>query len=268
MDKSKTMMQTHTYETIKIDNSKSGVIVVLLNRHKAHNALSNKCLSEITELLFIAEQDAEIKAVVISGNERVFAAGADLKEMSELDLVGVLKDVRPGYWKKIASFNKPILVAVNGLALGAGCELVMHADIAICGNNAQFGQPEINFGIIPGAGGTQRLVRTVGKSLAMKMILTGEFISSNEALASGLVSEITIPEMTLERTIEIAQIIATKPPLAVQQAKEVILKAYETNLESGLQYERKAFVVLSGTKDRDEGIRAFIEKRKPEFKGQ
>lgn len=256
------------YETILLDDSKLGVLIIQLNRPKAYNALNNLCLTEISYVLNEAENDKAIKAVVITGSEKFFAAGADLKEMSELDMTGVLNDIRPKLWKHISNFSKPILCAVNGLALGAGCELVMHCDIAICGNNAQFGQPEINFGIIPGAGGTQRLVRTVGKSLAMKMVLSGEAISANEALSSGLVSEITIPEMTLERTIELALKIATKPPLGVQQAKEVILKAFETNLETGLQYERKAFVVLSGTQDRDEGIKAFVEKRKPTFKGK
>lgn len=257
-----------TFETILLDQSKLGISIIKLNRPKAFNALSNLCLTEIAYALNEAELDEGIKAVIITGSDKIFAAGADLKEMAELDMTGVLNDIRPRLWKRIADFSKPILTAINGLALGAGCELVMHSDIAVCGNNAKFGQPEINFGIIPGAGGTQRLVRTVGKSLAMKMVLSGEFISAEEALSAGLVSEITIPEFTLERAIEIALKIASKPPLAVQQAKEVILKAFETNLEAGLQYERKAFVVLSGTQDRDEGIKAFIEKRKPTFKGK
>lgn len=262
------MNTSHVYETILLDQSKIGIIIIKLNRPKAYNALSNLCLTEITYVLREAEADDKIKAVIITGGNKVFAAGADLMEMSELDMTGILNDVRPKLWKTISDFSKPILTAVNGLALGAGCELVMHSDISICGNTAQFGQPEINFGIIPGAGGTQRLVRTVGKSTAMKMVLSGEFIDAEEALVAGLVSEVTIPEMALERAIVLALKIASKPPLAVQQAKEVILKAFETNLEAGLQYERKAFVILSGTQDRDEGIKAFIEKRKPTFKGK
>lgn len=143
----------------------------------------------------------------------------------------------------------------------------MNADIVIAGDNATFVQPEINLGIMPGAGGTQRLIRTVGKPLTMKMVLSGEFITAEEALAAGLVSEVTIPERSLERAIKLAQLIAQKPPLAVKQAKEVLLKAFETHLESGLQYERKAFTVLAGTRDRNEGITAFFEKRQPDLKG-
>jgi len=180
----------------------------------------------------------------------------------------VLNDARPAIWRRIYQFPKPLIAAVNGFALGGGCELAMHADIIIAGDNAQFGQPEINLGIIPGAGGTQRLIRTVGKSLAMKLVLSGEFIGAEEARQSGLVAEVTIPEMTIERALKLAKTIAKKPPLAVKQAKDVLLKAFETDLDAGLQYERKAFTVLSGTEDRNEGINAFLEKRKPHYRGR
>jgi enoyl-CoA hydratase len=182
--------------------------------------------------------------------------------------VGVLNDPRVLHWRRIAQFPKPLIAAVNGFALGGGCELVMHADIVIAGDNAQFGQPEINLGIIPGAGGTQRLIRTVGKSMAMQLVLSGEFISAAQARDFGLVSEVTIPERTLERATELARKIATKPPIAVRQAKEVLLKAYETTLDSGLSLERKAFTLLAATEDRNEGIAAFMEKRKPNFTGK
>lgn len=256
-----------TYNTLIIDHSFANFLVVRLHRPQARNALTTELLTELAMLLEIAENDDEIRSVVLSGGDTVFAAGADLKEMAALDMVGVLEDVRPRIWKRIASFSKPLIAAVNGFALGGGCELVMHADIVIAGDTALFGQPEINLGILPGAGGTQRLIRTVGKPLAMKMVLCGEYITAREALTAGLVTEVTIPEMSLERAIELAQTIATKPPLAVQQAKDVLLKAFETHLESGLQYERKAFTILSGTRDRNEGITAFFEKRKPDFKG-
>lgn len=256
------------YNTLLIDNSVKQIVIVKINRPEARNALTTELLIELADVLENVTENDALKAIVITGTEKVFAAGADLKEMAALDMIGVLEDIRPKIWKKISDFPKPIIAAVNGFALGGGCELVMHADIVIAGDNAQFGQPEINLGIIPGAGGTQRLIRTVGKALAMKMVLSGEFISAEEALSAGLVAEITIPELTLERAIALAKLIASKPPLAVKQAKEVLLKAFETHLDTGMQYERKAFTVLSGTEDRNEGIAAFFEKRKPVFKGR
>jgi enoyl-CoA hydratase len=206
--------------------------------------------------------------VVLTGGPRVFAAGADLKEMAELDTVGTLNDPRQSYRNRIDRFPKPLIAAVNGFALGGGCELVMQADIVIAGDNAFFGQPEINLGIIPGAGGTQRLIRCVGKSLAMKMVLTGEMIDARTAFSAGLVAEITPPELTIERAIKLARIIASKPPLAVRLAKEVMLKAFETTLEAGLNVERKSYTLLTATEDRREGIAAFLEKRWPRFSGR
>ncbi len=261
------MRYQQTYKALLVDVSHSHIVIIRINRPQARNALTTELLAELADLLDVIASDKQVLSVVISGSESVFAAGADLKEMAALDMVAVLEDIRPQIWKRIAQFPKPIIAAVNGFALGGGCELVMHADIVIAGDNAQFGQPEINLGIIPGAGGTQRLIRTVGKSLAMKMVLSGEFIGAREAQAAGLVAEVTIPEMSLARAIQLAQVIAEKPPLAVMQAKDVLLNAFETHLDSGLKYERKAFTVLSGTQDRTEGVTAFLEKRKPEFKG-
>ncbi len=245
-----------------------GVLLVQLNRPEARNALTTELLIQLAEVLDQASLNEEISAVVITGGEKVFAAGADLKQMASLDMVGVLNDTRPAIWQKIACFPKPLIAAVNGFALGGGCELAMHADIIIAGDNAKFGQPEINLAIIPGAGGTQRLIRTVGKSLAMKMVLSGEFISAEEARQSGLVAEVTSPEDSVSRAIDLARVIAAKSPLAIQQAKDVLLNAFETHLDVGLQYERKAFTVLAATEDRNEGINAFLEKRKPDFKGR
>lgn len=256
------------YKTLLLDTSFDKTLVVKLNRPEAHNALTTHLLSEFADVLDLAVNDNGIACIVLTGSEKVFAAGADLKEMAALDMVDVLQDVRPQIWQRISKCPKPIIAAVNGYALGGGCELAMHADIIIAGDNASFGQPEINLGIIPGAGGTQRLLRTVGKSLAMKMVLSGEFISAQEALSAGLVAEVTLPELSLERAIKLAQVIAAKPPLAVQQAKEVLLHAFESHLQSGLHYERKAFTVLAGTEDRQEGISSFLEKRKPEYKGR
>ncbi|MGB2130406.1 MAG: 2,3-dehydroadipyl-CoA hydratase PaaF [Marinobacterium sp.] len=258
----------HEYQDILVSDIASGVLTITLNRPEAYNALRTQLLSEVADVLDQAMHNDDVRAVVITGNEKVFAAGADIKEMASLDAVGVLNDPRVLHWRRIAQFPKPLIAAVNGFALGGGCELVMHADIVIAGDNAQFGQPEINLGIIPGAGGTQRLLRTVGKSMAMQLVLSGEFISAAQARDFGLVSEVTIPERSLERATELARKIATKPPIAVRQAKEVLLKAYETTLDSGLSLERKAFTLLAATEDRNEGIAAFMEKRKPNFTGK
>jgi len=258
----------HEYQDILVSEVTDGVVTITLNRPEAYNALRTQLLSELADVLQSCTDDDSVRAVVVTGNEKVFAAGADIKEMAALDAVGVLNDPRVLHWRRIAQFPKPLIAAVNGFALGGGCELVMHADIVIAGDNAQFGQPEINLGIIPGAGGTQRLIRTVGKSMAMQLVLSGEFISAHQARDFGLVSEVTIPERSLERATELARKIATKPPIAVRQAKEVLLKAYDTTLDSGLSLERKAFTLLAATEDRNEGIAAFMEKRKPNFTGK
>lgn len=261
------MANTDSDTLLLVDRSFDSLVVVQLNRPEARNAITSAQLCRLADLLDDAAVDDRVHAVVVTGTETIFAAGADVKEMAGLDMIGVLHDGRPATWKRIGGFPKPLIAAVNGLALGGGCELAMHADVVIAGDNAQFGQPEINLGIIPGAGGTQRLIRTVGKSLAMKMVLSGERIGAKEAREAGLVAEVTAPEKTLERAIQLATTIAQKPPLAVRQAKEVLLHAFETHLDAGLRYERKAFTALAGTADRNEGIAAFLEKRKPKFTG-
>ena len=255
-------------QTLSVQPCEQGVRLITLQRPEALNALNTQLLFELAAELDAAEQDADTRAVVITGSRRAFAAGADIKEMAERDLVGILEDPRLAHWQRIARFSKPLIAAVNGFALGGGCELAMHADILIAGEDAQFGQPEINLAIMPGAGGTQRLLRAVGKSLAMQMVLTGEPIGARRALAAGLVSEITQPELTVERAVAIARKIAEKAPLAVRLAKEALLKAEDTDLASGLRFERHAFTLLAGTEDRNEGIRAFQEKRKPTYKGR
>jgi enoyl-CoA hydratase len=244
------------------------VRLITLQRPQALNALNTELLGELAAALSAAETDPDTRAVVLTGSRKAFAAGADIKEMAERDLVGILNDPRQASWQTITRFSKPLIAAVNGFALGGGCELAMHADILIAGEDARFGQPEINLGIMPGAGGTQRLLRAVGKSLAMQMVLTGEAIDARHALRAGLVSEITQPEFTVERAVQIAHAIAAKAPLAVRLAKETLLKAMDTDLASGLRFERHAFTLLAGTADRDEGIRAFQDKRAPQFRGQ
>ncbi|WP_296250015.1 2,3-dehydroadipyl-CoA hydratase PaaF [Pseudomonas sp. UBA4194] len=243
------------------------VRLITLQRPEALNALNTQLLAELAAQLGEADADVQTRAVVITGNARAFAAGADINEMAERDLVGILNDPRAASWQRIGAFGKPLIAAVNGYALGGGCELAMHADILLAGEGALFGQPEINLGIMPGAGGTQRLLRAVGKSLAMQMVLTGEPISARQAQQAGLVSEVTPPELTVERALAIAQQIAAKAPLAVRLAKEALLKAQDMDLASGLRLERHAFTLLAGTQDRAEGIQAFQQKRRPRFTG-
>jgi len=245
-----------------------GVRLITLQRPEALNALNTQLLGELALELDDAERDPQTRVVVLTGSRKAFAAGADINEMAERDLVGILDDPRQAHWQRIARFPKPLIAAVNGFALGGGCELAMHADILIAGEDARFGQPEINLGIMPGAGGTQRLLRAVGKSLAMQMVLSGEAIDARHAMRAGLVSEVTQPEFTVERALAIARVIASKAPLALRLAKEALLKAQDTDLASGLRFERHAFTLLAGTRDREEGLAAFREKRTPEFTGR
>ena len=262
------MSRDGTFQDILLERHGDFVLHIRLNRPDVRNALRNNTLLEITRVLGDAEKDDTIRAVVISGNEKAFAAGADINEMAQLGAIDTQLDVRPQYWRAIAGFSKPLLAAVNGYALGAGCEMLMHADIVVAGRGAKIGQPEINLGTIPGAGGTQRLIRTVGKPLAMKMVLSGEFIGAEEALAAGLVAEIAADETTLHRTLELADTIAAKSPLALRLAKESMLKSYELGLEAGLQFERKSFSLLAASDDRREGIEAFKSKRAAVFSGR
>lgn len=254
---------------ILVEDQTPGVRLLRLNRSAVLNALRSKLLAELAGALDAAREDPSVRAVVMTGNERAFAAGADINEMAERTVVDVATmDARMAYWRAFRQFPKPLIAAVNGFCLGGGCELAMCADIIVAGEGARFAQPEINLGIIPGAGGTQRLTRAVGKSLAMKLVLTGEQLDARSALAAGLVAEVVPPELTVDRALELAEIIASKPPLAVRMAKESILKAEEMTLEAGLEFERKAFTILFATEDRREGIAAFLGKRKPDFQGR
>lgn len=263
-----TMTQTRQpHQDIRIEQDQ-GVLALHLNRPEVHNALRTDMLREIADTLATAANDDRIGCVVITGNQRVFAAGADVAEMARLSMTEMLADPRPELWRRIQLFPKPLIAAVNGHALGGGCELALHCDLIIAGRNAHFGQPEIKLGIIPGAGGIQRLARRVGRSLTSQMVFTGEPITAATALRAGLVSELCEPELTLERAQTLARTIAGRPPLAVLQAKQALLLAEEMPLSAALEFERKAFVLLAGTEDRNEGLAAFLEKRPPRFKGR
>jgi len=244
------------------------VLHLTLNRPAARNALNNALLSELAATLEAAASDSEISVCVIAGNERFFAAGADLNEMAEKDLAATLNDIRPQLWARINAFNKPLIAAVNGYALGAGCELALLCDLVIAGENARFGLPEITLGIMPGAGGTQRLIRSVGKSLASKMVLTGESITARQALAAGLVSDVHPEALTLEYALQQAALMARHSPLALQAAKQALRQSQEVALQAGLAQERQLFTLLAATDDRREGSDAFLQKRTPDFKGR
>ncbi len=251
---------------VNYDNEE--VMIITLNRPKVKNAFSNTLLSSLKKAFIDAEQNEKIKCVITTGGPDVYAAGSDINQLKTRPTHGGVADIRFSDWETIEKFNKPVIAAVNGYALGGGCELAMLADIIIAGESAKFGLPEVRLGLFPGLGGTQRLIRSVGKSLAMKVILAAEFIDASEALRNGLVAEVTKNENTLERSLEIANKIASMAPLAIKTAKKVVLQSFESSLSSGLDYERTANLSLYNTHDKSEGIEAFLEKRKPKWKGK
>jgi enoyl-CoA hydratase len=242
--------------------------LIFLNRPYALNALSALLMSELIAALNSFESNETIRCIVISGNQKVFSAGADIKEMSNLDAVTALKLGNLERFDAIRKITKPIIAAVSGYALGGGLELAMACDIIVCAESAKFGQPEINIGVFPGAGGTQRLTRVIGKYKAMDLILTGRTISSSEAFQNGLVSKVVPDELYLPEAKKLAHEIAKKSPLATRIAKESILKSYESSLLDGLEFERRNFYLMLSSEDKKEGVSAFIEKRKPNFKGR
>jgi len=254
------------YENILVEKEEP-VAVIRLNRPKAFNALSHELIGELVAAFADLDNDSSVRAIVLTGSDKAFAAGADIKEMSKETSVSIMLKDQFATWDKIRLVKKPIIAAVSGYALGGGLELMMNCDIVIASENAKLGQPEINLGIIPGAGGTQRLTRLVGKHKAMEMILTGEMITAQEALKIGLVNKVAPVELYLEEAKNIAAAIAKKSPVAVRLAKEAILQAFETPLSDGLMHERKNFYMLFATKDQKEGMNAFLEKREPMFQG-
>ena len=244
------------------------IALIQLNRPKELNALNLELMLEIKQALTDLDEDDQVRVIIITGNERAFAAGADIKQMAGKDAVDMLLIDQFSTWDRIRKTKKPMIAAVSGFALGGGCELVMHCDMVVASETAQFGQPEIKIGVMPGAGGTQRLPRAVGKVNAMEMVLTGEFINAETALRMGLINKIVPVELYLSEAVKLAKNIADKSPLAVQLAKESVLKAFEQPLQEALYFERKNFYMLFATEDQKEGMSAFIEKRQANFKGR
>jgi enoyl-CoA hydratase len=243
------------------------VTLVTLNRSAKRNALSIALMGELASVLERAAADDGVRCVVITGDERAFSAGADINDQLERGLDAVFAEERLDAWRTVERFQKPLVAAVEGYALGGGCELALLADIVIAGETARFGQPEINIGIFPGDGATQRLPRWVGKSMAMKMILSGEMIDATEAKAIGLVAEVVAAGKTVERALDLAAVIAEKSPMALRLAKEAVLTAFETPLATGLEFERRNLALAFDSDDQEEGMRAFVEKRQPRFRG-
>ncbi len=253
---------------VLLERPAAGVALLRINRPEARNALNLEVRKLIARHLTELAEDDETRCVVLTGNEKSFAAGADIKEMAGAGTIEMMQRGVDRLWRTIYGCPKPVIAAVNGFALGGGCELAMTCDIIVAGESAKFGQPEVKIGIIPGGGGTQRLTRAAGKYKAMKYILTGELFGALEALAMGLVSEV-VPDAEVElRALALAGQIAELPPLAIRLAKESVLNGMEAPLGSGLAYETKLVQILFSSQDQKEGMAAFIEKRKPKFQGK
>ena len=253
----------------KLDNPKGlKVGQIQFNRPKVLNALNIETMGEVLLAFQEFDKDKEVACMLITGNEKAFAAGADIKEMASQSAIDMYVRDQFATWDKIRKIKKPIIAATSGFVLGGGCELALTCDIIVAAECTKFGQPEIKLGIIPGAGGTQRLTRAIGKARAMEMILTGKIYSAKEMFDAGMVSRLADDEVYLEDAQALAKEIASMPVLALQMAKETILKSFDTTIEQGLEFERKSFYLLFASEDMREGMNAFIEKRPPEWKGK
>ena len=255
------------YEHIQVEID-APIATVTLNRPKVLNALSPDLVREVTTALGELDADGTVLAVVLTGGPKVFAAGADIADMADRTAVEQLRRDQTGRWAGVSGFSKPLIAAVNGYALGGGCELALMCDMIVAGDSARLGQPEINLGIIPGAGGTQRWPRTAGKYAAMEVMLSGAPVTARRAYELGIVNKVVPAELTIEVAQRLARQLAEKPPLAIRMAKEAVLKAFETPLAEGLSEERKSFYFLFATEDQKEGMHAFLEKRRGTFKGR
>jgi enoyl-CoA hydratase len=255
------------YQNILVETH-AKVGLVRLNRPRQLNALDTPTLSELAQAMLALEQDEAIGAMVITGNERAFAAGADIAEFQQTSLAELMKGLRADQYEVLRKVRKPLIAAVSGYAYGGGCELAMLCDLIVASDTARFAQPELNLGIIPGGGGTQRLTRHVGKYLAMEVILAGRVLSAWEALQHGLVNRVVPVELYLEEALELARTIADRAPLAVRLAKDAVSRAQDLSLEHGLGLERSNFLIAFGSEDKQEGTTAFVEKRRPQWKGK
>lgn len=256
-------------EFIKVTKAyEKHIALIQLNRPKELNALNLQLMGEVRDALKELDQDDDVRVIIITGNERAFAAGADIKQMAGKGTIDMWKTDQFSTWDQINKTRKPIIAAVSGFALGGGCEFAMTCDMIVASETAQFGQPEIKIGVMPGAGGTQRLTKALGKAKAMELVLTGKFIGAEEALGYGLVNKVVPVELYMQEATKLAKEIAAMSPIAVQMAKESVKRSFEVPLEEGLHFERKNFYMLFSAEDQKEGMNAFIEKRKPDFKGK
>lgn len=252
---------------VKLDFLSPKLALITINRASARNAIDQSVRQLLAEHFDALGRNPEIRCIILTGGDKYFAAGADIRNMADATATEMLLRHSHLLWQAIAACPKPVIAAVNGYAWGGGCELAMHADIIIAGENASFSQPEVRVGIMPGAGGTQRLTRAVGKFKAMKMLLSGQPISAQEAYVAGLASEVVADDQVLPRAIELAEHLCTLPPLALMQIKEAVLAGQDASLAAGLLLERKAFQLLFSSQDQKEGMNAFLGKRQPTFQG-
>jgi enoyl-CoA hydratase/carnithine racemase len=252
-----------------VESSRDGHAALLrLNRPEARNALSPEVMEQLAGDLERLDPDPEVRCVVIAGSEEVFAAGADIKAMSERSFAEALRHPAASFWRRLAAIKTPMIAAVSGYALGGGCELALACDMIVAARGATFGQPEINLGIIPGGGGSQRLARVLGKQRAMEYVLTGKRFDAETARELGLVNKVTADDAWLEEAMALAKSVAEQPPIAARLAKQAVLVAEETALSAGLENERRLYELAMATEDRVEGMRAFLEKREPKFEGK
>jgi enoyl-CoA hydratase/carnithine racemase len=255
-------------EPILLAEQAEGVGVARLNRPDARNALSPDLMTEIAECVEAWDADPEVRCIVIAGSDDWFAAGADIKVMRERSFQEALVAPTARFWPRLAACRTPLIAAVSGYALGGGCELALACDMIVASETAEFGQPEITLGIIPGGGGTQRLARVIGKQRAMELVLTGRRISAEEAHRIGIVNQVAPKRDWLDAAVELARVVARRPPIAVRLGKQAVLAAEDMPLSAGLDHERRLYELAMATEDRIEGMTAFLEKRKPEFRGR